>query len=106
MLKYSQDKKRSALTFLSVTNTMFPYIDTAISEKRVVNYADEFPRYTLEDVGLDLDNELIIFYFNGNVEKVIDLKIYYISQPRSIPFEFYVANRNDSSDYFVINFGY
>ncbi|MDD3417496.1 MAG: hypothetical protein PHY47_26485, partial [Lachnospiraceae bacterium] len=90
-----------------VSSTIFIYISEAIKEHYNVNFADEFPRYKLSDVGFDSDTKILSFYFENNIIKQIDLSIYEIKQSNSVPNEFYFQAKSDSSnDYFVIIFNY
>ncbi|MDD3414231.1 MAG: hypothetical protein PHY47_09540 [Lachnospiraceae bacterium] len=105
MIKYSENKDQFAASLKKVSSTIFIYISDAIKEHYNVNFADEYPRYKLSDVGYDSDTNIMSFYFENDNVKEIDLNIYEIKQSNSVPYEFYFQTISDSSnDYFVIIF--
>lgn len=78
-------------------------IATSISTKDFVNYADEFPRYILNNVIYDANNNTLKFVFEGNIIRSISLTQYKVERSSSALTEFYINNINNN-DYFVIIF--
>ncbi len=102
MLKYTCDKEFPKVLQSKVQNIFFAdFIINAIKNKNVINYNDELPRYVINDMGID--EEKLVFFFSDGITKEILYNQIIIKQSSSIPYEFYLEDKN-SKDYIVIIF--